>query len=1422
MKRILLDWKRNSHSVCTVTLFALAVLWNVGFSGKAQADLSPADAQVFSVFGVLPWIMPAVSTSSPVHQAQYTCVDGPPPVYFPITDVYSATTNCVPVSFGYIAASFFRYDLGLDSTGSVPSKIDPQSCNSQFCYAVRCSPIFYLGGKKSIQCDLYFVAPLPLPPSPKNLGDDCIPCKLAKLGMPGWAVGNPINAATGNKFQIETDFVGADQTGLELERFYNSQDATATAFGANWHSTWQRSIALINSTTASITCADGRVDTFTNTSGVWASDPDVTSTLTAVMSGSTQTGWKLVTADDSTELYTADGRLSSITDRAGNVTTLAYNSSHLLTTVTGPFGHKLAFAYNTSNLVASVTLPDGGVLAYGYDTNNNLISVSYPDKTVRQYVYNEQVNTANTNLPHALTGIIDESGNRYATYQYDAQGRAVTSSHAGGEEQVSLAYNADGSTSVTDALGNVHGYTLTTQFGLVKPTAVTGIPVPNAGGQAFTYDANGFIASNTDWNGNVTTYTHDARGNETTRTEASGTALARTITTAWHAVFHLPTQITEPSDVAGVNRVTSLSYDSVQGTLLHKTVTAGTLSRSWTYSYNAAGQTKTVTDPNGHVTSFAYDARGGLASVTNALGQITAYSHDADGRPVTLNDPNGLVSVITYTPRGKIASSTVGQELTTFSYSPNNQLQSVTRPDGALLNYTYNAAHQLTAITDIFGNHINYTLDAMGNRTGVQVTDAANHVVRSHTSAYDAISRLTQSIGSQGQSTHVQYDANGNVTEIIDPLGNAQSKTYDALNRLIQATDAYGGKTLFSYDAGNKPQQVTDPLGLKTQYARDGLSNLVTVNSPDTELTQKTYDAVGNVLTSTDARGKVTTYRYDALNRLIAIHRNDGGVITYTYDTEPNSIGHLVNMVDDTDTTHWSYDSHGRVIAKTQIYAGEQLSNLGYAYDNKTGLLTQMIYPTGYTFNYSYDKGGRLNQINLGNSPVISNISYTSFGDITSMQYFNGTSYTRHYDTDGRINQYTVLGSRSVALTYDAASRITQYTDSDNGVNQSMSYDALGRITYVMGYFGTEDYTYDANGNRLTSVIDGAISNYGYDTASNHLLSISLTNGKTNSTLQRTYDAIGNTLTTGTQAFTFNDRGQLQTAGGSSYIYNGLGQRIYKTDTNTYMTYDDAGHPIGEFTYHGAVINQTLYVGDIPVAFATPTAAYAINTDHLNAPRVITDSSGAFVSFWDFVPFGERGLITSANPVTYNARFPGQYYDAESGLNNNGFRDYEPATGRYVESDPIGLRGGINTYGYVGGNPISLVDPYGLSFFENILDRANNAVDKVAYYNNYAQIGSGFINVWDGVTNVISATGTFIAIDVPISLVGVSVAPETGGASLLATGYGLKDAYSNGKKIGCGIQTTIGGISKMSSGFNNIFNPSYPWADFAYSAEPTS
>jgi len=235
--------------------------------------------------------------------------------------------------------------------------------------------------------------------------------------------------------------------------------------------------------------------------------------------------------------------------------------------VTGHFGYALTFVYDAGNRLSSISLPDSSAYQYSYDANNNLVSVTHPDKTVRRYLYE------NTTFIHALTGITDENSKRFATWTYDASGRATSSQHAGGAELTKVAYNPDGTATVTDALGNQHGYNFTTQFGVVKPADVSGAAIKSLGAKSFTYDANGFVASQTDFNGIVTTFVRDDRGLETSRTEAAGTALARTITTTWHSSFRLPTQMTEP------NRVTTLDYDS-RGNLLKRKVTAGANTRT--------------------------------------------------------------------------------------------------------------------------------------------------------------------------------------------------------------------------------------------------------------------------------------------------------------------------------------------------------------------------------------------------------------------------------------------------------------------------------------------------------------------------------------------------------------------------------------------------------------------------------------------------------------------------------------------------------------------------------------------------------------------------------------------------------------------------------------------------------------------------
>jgi RHS repeat-associated protein len=148
----------------------------------------------------------------------------------------------------------------------------------------------------------------------------------------------------------------------------------------------------------------------------------------------------------------------------------------------------------------------------------------------------------------------------------------------------------------------------------------------------------------------------------------------------------------------------------------------------------------------------------------------------------------------------------------------------------------------------------------------------------------------------------------------------------------------------------------------------------------------------------------------------------------------------------------------------------------------------------------------------------------------------------------------------------------------------------------------------------------------------------------------------------------------------------------------SYYIYDESGHVIGEYDQNGNPVQEHIYLGDRPVAVVTGGSSSSgtvdyVTTDQLNTPRDITDGSGAVIWSWNSDPFGNGQPI--APSFTYNLRFPGQYYDAETGKNYNYRRDYDPSTGRYIESDPIGLAAGTNTYLYVGGRPLDYIDPTG-------------------------------------------------------------------------------------------------------------------------------
>ena len=595
-----------------------------------------------------------------------------------------------------------------------------------------------------------------------------------------------------------------------------------------------------------------------------------------------------------------------------------------------------------------------------------------------------------------------------------------------------------------------------------------------------------------------------------------------------------------------------------------------------------------------------------------------------------------------------------------------------------------------------------------------------------------------------------EYDAQGNATKLIQAPGVAgfnfaTQATYDPLNRRKNTTDAKTGLTQFGYNGREDLSQVTDPRSLVTQYPRNGLGDATSLVSPDTGTATHTYDAAGNLKTRTDSRGVLATNTFDALTRLTKTVYSQTGQTSLTYSWAfdqvgagyANGIGRLTSTTHPTGSTQYTYDPQGRLLTNIQRVTAAIGANtatiaktVNYTYD-AAGNVTSILYPSGRKLALTYT-GGQLSGMALGKdastTPVnlITQLQYSPFGAPVSWQWqmASGTqAYSRVYDMSGRLVRYR-LGGFIRDLTYDAADRITAYTHYDastgtattaaTALNQGFGYDELGRLTTVTTATASWSIGYDANGNRTSATLNGTASTYTTSTTSNRLTSI------TNPARSLGYDSAGNTTSdsTGyTGTYSLANRMTTLVKGGatSTYSYDGMERRVRKfisagtgagAASTVIFVYDQQGQLLGEYNSAGTAIREYVWLGATPIAMFTPDTVaanpplvYYVHTDHLGTPRVVVDKSNNLRWRWIAEPFGTtapENNPASLGAFAQNLRMPGQYADQESGLFYNWNRSLDASLGRYTTSDPIGLGGGINTYAYVGGNPVSYIDPDGL------------------------------------------------------------------------------------------------------------------------------
>jgi RHS repeat-associated protein len=414
----------------------------------------------------------------------------------------------------------------------------------------------------------------------------------------------------------------------------------------------------------------------------------------------------------------------------------------------------------------------------------------------------------------------------------------------------------------------------------------------------------------------------------------------------------------------------------------------------------------------------------------------------------------------------------------------------------------------------------------------------------------------------------------------------------------------------------------------------------------------------------------VATYTYDSLYRLTSkkFLQDPSQDIIYTYDSTKVSHGkgRLTGREDPSGIYTFHYDSNGN-LTKEEKQIGNVTYTTKYGY-NKNNTLTSVTYPSGRIITYIPDEIERISKVSTGAGfrakPLASSISYLPFGGLTGFTYGNGLPLSHSHDYQYRISSIAVNSLLNRTYEHDPNGNVTSITDTVNpNWNQPQERP--------------ETYTYEQGTNRLSQVTGEAPITFGYDP-----------NGNTKSENTRTFE------------YDYSNRLTMVKENDSTiaeYVYNGAGQRIIKKLPNETQIfhYDSWGHLIAETDENGQALAEYVYLGDQLLSMIRGGETYYYHNDHLGTPQILTDTMGKVVWKAGYNAFGETNILIEQveNPF----RFPGQYYDMETGLHYNYFRDFNPRIGRYMTPDPIGLEGGINLFVYVSNNPVNWNDPWGLS-----------------------------------------------------------------------------------------------------------------------------